>query len=95
MPAPPAKASVGAVLAVSAPLAAAVPGLGEWFGSGSAAALAELGIAGKSATYPSSAPDQHDLALEQKKTGAGGGFLLRRAVGVEDLMHPSLLPDIG
>jgi len=39
---------------------------------------------------------QLTLCLRQpKKTGAGGGFLLRRTVGVEDLMHPSLLPDIG
>jgi hypothetical protein len=44
---------------------------------------------------PVPAADPHDLVLEPKKTGAGGGSLLRRAVGVEDLMHPSLLPDIG
>jgi len=40
-------------------------------------------------------PDQHDLVLEPKKTGAGGGSLLRFAAGVEDLAHPSLLPYIG
>jgi hypothetical protein len=31
----------------------------------------------------------------EKKPEQEGGFLLRRACGVEGLMHPSLLPDIG
>ena len=53
---------------VVVPLAAAVPGLGEWFGSGSAAALAELGRTGKSAFLPRF-PQQTRMirSLSQKK----------------------------